>query len=52
MTENAKRKSQLLPVAGVVWCVVVAGAYYAYNSPYYSEKISTFARFFLGLAGF
>jgi len=50
--ENEKPEKQVLLTAlAVAWCLAVATAYYAFNVAYYTEKISTFGRFFLTLLG-
>ena len=40
--------SILPPLLGIAWCVAVLASYYAFNYPYYYEKITVFGRFFLG----
>jgi len=44
-------KRLLFTALAVAWCFAVATAYYTFNVAYYTEKISTFGRFFLTLVG-
>lgn len=41
-------KSILPALIGVLWCIAVSVAYYVFNVPYYTEKLTTFGRFFFG----
>lgn len=50
--DNEKSGKQVLVTAvAVAWCFAVAAAYYTFNGAYYTEKVSTFGRFFLTLMG-
>ncbi|MBL6933743.1 MAG: hypothetical protein ISR45_12415 [Rhodospirillales bacterium] len=51
MQTNGSHKLPLAATLGVVWCLAVVVSYFAFNLPYYSEKISTFGRFFQHMTG-
>jgi hypothetical protein len=46
---SKKPFKDLHPAFGLAWCVVVLGAYYVFNAPYYVYKISIFGDFLLGM---
>lgn len=41
----------LLVLLGLAWGVIVMASYYSFNTGYYTEKLSTFGRFFAGFLG-
>ncbi len=47
---TSETRQRLAALAGLAWIAAVFAAYHVVNFGYYREKISVFARFFLGIS--